>query len=57
MFGQVGVMVDELVNGAADSFNFTDTSFLPMKAQTALSQYVQANVQDINITGSVLHVT
>ena len=50
-------MVDGLVNEAADNFNnFTNTSFLPMEAQMALSQYMEANVQDINITGNRYHI-
>lgn len=42
--------MDDLVNEAAGTFNFTNTSFLPDEAQTSLKMFTNANVQNINIT-------
>ena len=45
-------LVDGLIEGAADSFNFNDNSFLPNDAQTALDGFVNASVGNINISGT-----
>lgn len=43
--------MDGLIEGAAGSFNFTNTSFLPEDAQNAINDFVGSNVSAINITG------
>ena len=48
-------LVDGLIEGAADSFNFTDNSFLPDQARSALDGFVGADVSEINISGKCLH--
>ena len=48
-------LVDGLIEGAADSFNFNDNSFLPERARSALNEFVDANVSNINISGKSLH--
>lgn len=45
-------LVDGLIEGAADSFNFNNNSFLPEDARSALSGFVRANVNNINISGT-----
>jgi hypothetical protein len=48
-------LVDGLIEGAADSFNFNNNSFLPEDARTALNGFVDANVDSINISGTYIH--
>lgn len=45
---QIENMVEGLVN---EAFQFTNTSFLPEEAMTSLQEFVDADVQSINITG------
>ena len=45
-------IVDGLIEGAANSFNFDNNSFLPEVAQSALNGFVGANVDNINISGT-----
>lgn len=47
--------MDGLIEGAAESFNFTENSFLPDEARRAINDFVGANVSSINITGSCFH--
>lgn len=49
-FSQFENLVDGLIEGAADSFNFNDNSFLPEEARSALNGFVDANVSNINIS-------
>ena len=48
-------MVGGLVNQAAQTVNFTSTSFLPEQAQTSLNDFANASIQNINVTGIPLH--
>ena len=50
-YTQVENLVDGLIEGAAGSFNFTNTSFLPENAQDAINMFVDSDVAGINITG------
>ena len=43
-------MVEGLVN---EAFQFTNTTFLPEEAMTSLQEFVDADVQSINITGNL----
>lgn len=45
-------LVDGLIEGAANSFNFNDNSFLPEEARSALNDFVGANVDSVNISGT-----
>lgn len=51
---QIETLVDGLIEGAAESFNFTENSFLPDQALDAINEFVNASVQNINITGTHL---
>ena len=44
-------LVDGLIEGAAESFDFNNNSFLPQDARSALNGFVGANVDSINISG------
>ena len=55
VFEQIEDMVGGLVNQAAQTVNFTNTSFLPEQAQTFLNDFVNASIQNINVTGKLYY--
>ena len=47
-------MVDNLNKDAAGTFNFTNSSFLPDQTRMSVNEFVDANVQNISIIGTLL---
>ena len=54
LFLKVQEMVDNLNKDAAGTFNFTNSSFLPDQTRMSVNEFVDANVQNISITGTLL---
>ena len=49
-------MLQGVLENTTNDFNFNSTSFLPDSAQTALEEFRNASVDQINITGEILDI-